>query len=210
MKNLLKIVLFLSGIAFAAVAAYASYEVFVHGNMLVTEEDGPIEILQALILALSLVLFLRAAFVDKWSERAIVLFCAMICYAGILREVDFDKMELGAFADFMLYGAGRHATIILGFAAILGYAAYHWRRYLKSSIRFLGSSRGILWIGAGLLIFLSQEIEHSDIQYAQFYEEITELVAYYLILSSSVLMLRGNPAAAEESASEKTEIVEAA
>ena len=210
MKNLLNIVLFLSGIAFAAVAAYASYEVFVHGNLLVTEEDGPIEILQALILTLSLVLFLRAAVVDRRSERAIVLFCAMICYAGILREVDFDKMGLGAFADFMLYGAGRYATIIIGFAAILGYAAYHWRRYLKLSVRFLASPRGLLWIGAGLLILISQEVEHSTIQYAQYYEELVELIAYYLILSSSVLMLRGGSAEAGKSESEKSETAEAA
>lgn len=191
MNILLKIALFLSGIAFVAVAAYSSYEVFASGNMLVTEEDGPIEILQAVILALCFVLFLRAAFVDRFSERAIVLFCAMICYAGFLREVDFDKMGLGAAADFMLYGAGRYATIIIGFAAVLGYAAYHWRRYLKLSAKFITAPRGILWIGAGLLIFLSQELEHSSMQYAQFYEEIVELMAYYLILSSATLMLCG-------------------
>ena len=189
MKNLLKIVLFLSGIAFAAVAAYASYEVFVHGNMLVTEEDGPIEILQALILALSLVLFLRAAFVDKWSERAIVLFCAMICYAGILREVDFDKMGLGAFADFVLYGAGRYATLIVGFAAVLGYAALNFRRYFDASLRFLKSASGILLAMAGAFIFAGGYFEHSEFESAQFLEEFFELVGYYCIMASALTVL---------------------
>lgn len=190
MKKFAKVFVFVSAAVFVAVTSYAAHAFFALGDFSCTDEDGCLEILQACVLALSCVMFVwAAALVEKGRGRAILIFCALACYAGILREVDFDKMNLGAFADFMLYGAGRYATLIVGFAAVLGYAALNFRRYFDASLRFLKSAPGILLVMAGAFIFAGGYFEHSEFESAQFLEEFFELVGYYCIMASALTVL---------------------
>lgn len=175
---------------FIAVTSYAAYMFFAVGDAACTDEDGCLEILQACILVMNFAMFAAAAaLAGRGKGRAILLFCAMVCYAGILREVDFDKMNLGAFADFMLYGAGRYATLIVGFAAILGYAALNFKRYFGASLRFIKSASGILFVFAGVFILTGGYFEHSGLGSAQFLEEFFELVGYYCIMASALAAL---------------------
>ena len=74
------------------------------------------------------------------NERMITLFFAVLMWAFILREVDFDKMGLPDAAVFMLYGKGRAIPLVAGFSiAIIG-AAIKFRHYFKATLSFLLSA----------------------------------------------------------------------
>lgn len=154
-------------------------------------ENAPLENIQVLALLLALLLFLSTLLFKKMSGSAIVAFLAVICYAGILREVDFDKMNLHPVLTFMLYGAGRHLTISLGFALSLGWALLHFKNYLKASLNFLKNPEGAFMIIAAILILTSQIAEHSSWENNVAWEEISELCAYLFIFASSLAVSLG-------------------
>lgn len=110
----------------------------------VYSESGALEILQAVLLACAFLYYVAALFrKGGGNERMITLFFAVLMWAFILREVDFDKMGLPDAAVFMLYGKGRAITLVAGFSiAIIG-AAIKFRHYFKATLSFLLSAR--LW-----------------------------------------------------------------
>ena len=170
-------------VSFFAVLAHASYSLFALGDLSCAEESGCLEIMQAVLIIMAGLLFLAAAFVKSGLAPAIPFFFFVLCYVFFLREVDFDKMDLGAFADFMLYGAGRYITITLGFAAALIWAFFRFRRYWTASLDFLRSRRGGAMILGGLFLLLGYLFEHEfGLSNAQFFEEASELAGYCLIL----------------------------
>lgn len=154
----------------------------------VYSEGGALEILQAVVLFCALLYYVYALFQKNASgERMIILFFAVLMWAFILREVDFDKMGLPSAAVFMLYGRGRMITLAAGFAAALIGAAMHFKHYLKASLSFILSRRGALMAVACALLWTGYVFEHHlGIANAELFEEGFELVAYCLILTSAV------------------------
>lgn len=170
--------------------AFASFVFFIlEEKYFCTSESGVLEMMQAGILALSVLLFSAMAFSNKFSNRAIPAFFAVLCYALFLREVDFDKMNLSPFLEFMLYGLGRHLTVALSIALILMRALFNFRRYFAASLTFIKSKYfAIMFVGL-LFLICGWQLDSLDGQLAQYFEEITELIGYILIFSVSARIL---------------------
>lgn len=155
----------------------------------VYSESGALEILQAVLLACAFLYYVAALFrKGGGNERMITLFFAVLMWAFILREVDFDKMGLPDAAVFMLYGKGRAITLVAGFSiAIIG-AAIKFRHYFKATLSFLLSVRGTLMAAACALLWTGYLFEHRlEVPNAELYEEGFELAAYCLILASAAM-----------------------
>lgn len=158
----------------------------------VYSEGGALEILQAFLLFFAFLYYAHALFQKNASgERMIILFFAVLMWAFILREVDFDKMGLPSAAVFMLYGRGRTITLVVGFAAALIGAAMRFKHYLKASLSFVFSKRGVLMVAACVLLWTGYVFEHRlEVANAELFEEGFELAAYCLILASAVMTER--------------------
>ncbi len=152
-----------------------------------TPENGCLEITQAIILTATLAIFI-AALCRKGNknEKWITLFMAVLCYAFILREVDFDKMGLPDALVFMLYGHGRTAAIVAGFAVALIGAALNFKTYVKSSLRLLFSKRGLLLAASCAMLWTGYFFEHhTKLETNELLEEIFELIGYILLLTEA-------------------------
>lgn len=179
LKSLKKAVL----ISAILVMGYVMHCFFIEGETRVCiSELGPLEGFQAVVLAITCALFTVAAFSKKFSNRAIPALFAVLTYALFLREVDFDVMNLPFAVEFMLYGTGRHLTVAILAALILGYACFHFRRYFNASLRFLKSPTINLMIVGTLFLLCGWRLDcYEDNQLAQFFEETTELIGYMFI-----------------------------
>lgn len=174
----------------AITLASAAISVFALGETgWVYSEGGALEILQAVLLACAFIYYVTALLRKGGKrERMITLFFAVLMWAFILREVDFDKMGLPAAAVFMLYGKGRAITLIAGFSIALIGAAMKFRHYLKTALRFIMSARGVLMAAACALLWTGYMFEHIlEVSNAELYEEGFELAAYCLILASAAM-----------------------
>lgn len=168
----------------------AAVSVFAFGETgWVYSESGALEILQAVLLACAFLYYIAALLRKKGeNERMITLFLAVLMWAFILREVDFDKMGLPSAAVFMLYGKGRTITLVAGFSAALAGAALKFRHYFKAALSFIFSARGALMAAACALLWTGYVFEHRiEIANAELYEEGFELAAYCLILASAAM-----------------------
>ncbi len=168
----------------------AAISVFAFGETgWVYSEGGALEILQAVLLACAFIYYVTALLRKGGeSERMITLFFAVLMWAFILREVDFDKMGLPAAAVFMLYGKGRIITLVAGFSAALIGAAMKFKHYLKTALSFLMSARGALMAAACAMLWTGYLFEHViEVSNAELYEEGFELAAYCLILASAAM-----------------------
>lgn len=152
-----------------------------------TPESGCLEITQAVILTATLAIFI-AALCRKGNknEKWITLFLAVLCYAFILREVDFDKMGLPDALVFMLYGHGRTAAIVAGFAVALIGAALSFKTYVRSSLRLLFSKRGFLLAASCAMLWTGYFFEHhTKLETNELLEEFFELIGYILLLTEA-------------------------
>lgn len=172
----------------SAPAGVASMTIFNHPEWAISE-SGCLEIAQAVILAVALIFYAVALFHrGEKDEKMITLFFAVLTYAFILREVDFDKMGLPAPLVFMLYGKGRTITLVLGFAMVLLGSLIQFKTYMKSAFKFIFSTRGFLITSAAALLWIGYFFEHhSGLETTgELLEELCELAGYCLILSSAL------------------------
>ncbi len=180
----------------AAAIAASAVLVFAFGKTSpVYSESGILEVLQSAVLVLCLAAFAAASWRSLKAPSGdgaaplIPVFFTLLAYAFILREVDFDKMGLPAAAEFMLYGAGRHAVLIAGFAAIAVFAAARFGKYLKASLEFLKSSNGRFIAAAGALLVAGYLFEHEiPLKEGEFFEESCELMGYCSLFAAAASM----------------------
>jgi hypothetical protein len=151
-------------------------------------ENGLIENMQASLLAVSCIVYLAAAAFAKKPGKLIPLFFSLLCYSFVLRELDMEKFNIPYALKFLGSGAGRNATIAAAFIAILAIAALgDFRYYAKAAIGFIKSRAGILLIAGGVFILIGDFFEKFEgIVDHVYFEEITELFAYVLILLSAL------------------------
>ena len=174
--------------ALSAIIGVMLMAIFNHPEWAITE-SGCLEITQAAILVVALVFYVVALFRKGGKdEKMITLFFAVLIYTFILREVDFDKMGLPEALVFMLYGKGRTITLVLGFAIALLGAIVHFKTYIKSTLKFIFSTRGFLIAAAAAMLWTGYFFEHHSNLGAtgELLEELFELAGYCLILTSAV------------------------
>lgn len=184
-----KILFSIASVYAVALVLACAVSVFAFGNSSwVYSESGALEMSQAAVILVSFACWL-CAFLKNPSEKdsMITLFFTVLLWAFFMREVDFDKMGIAPALVFMLYGAGRKATIVIGIGASLLGAALHFKRYVNQSLEFLVSYRGRAAILAGVLLLAGEFFEYNwGGANSEFFEEGLELAAYVCLLFSSL------------------------
>lgn len=175
---------------FLGISLWSADAVFLRQEAAVYEENGPIEALQAIVLAASCLGFLSSVVRKGQGGKAILLFCSLLCYSFVLRELDVERFDVPAVIKLVGSGAGRNATLAVAFSALLIYVASRFSRYRKALLLFLREKPGILLMAGGLFLFAGDIFEksHGIIHYG-FFEEIFELYGYGFILWSALATL---------------------
>ena len=158
---------------------------------LMSVENGLIETMQIVLLAVSCIVYLAAAALKAKPGKLIFLFCSLVCYSFVLRELDVEKFDIPYPLIFIGSGAGRNVTIAVAFMAILACAALrNFYVYEKAAKGFIKSRPGMLLIAGGVFLFIGEFFERYEaIVNHVYWEEISELFAYVLILLSSLSAL---------------------
>ena len=185
--------------AFIVLFSSAVSVLFFGDSSWVYSESGVLEISQSVLLFIAFIYFLYAFFANsRPNERMISLFLLVLAWAFLLREVDFDKMNLPAPLVFMLYGAGRTITVTAGFAAALIGASMHFKKYAAASLSFIISSRGLMILLTGVFLVVGYIFEHKFHGAAsELYEEGFELLAYIFFLVLSCITAAKNQSGSE-------------
>lgn len=171
---------------FLVVTLWSAHEVFMLDNVAIYAENGPLEVLEAILLAMSCIVFLVAVVFQKQPARLLCLFCAVLCYSFVVRELDVERLNVHRYVKFLGSGVGRNTTLAAAFTAILVYAGFNFSCYKKAGMQFLKSRPGISLMVGGLFLLLGGVFEknHSIVHNAYF-EEIFELIGYVFILLSA-------------------------
>lgn len=150
-------------------------------------ENGLIENIQACLLAISCIVYLIGAFFAKKPEKLILCTCSLLCYSFLLREVQVGKLDIPNVLKIIGSGIGRNLTIGTAFVAIFAYAIFSDYSYYKTAaLGFIRTRPGVLLLAAALFLVLGFFFEEQKLMiHHQFYEEISELFGYLLILLSS-------------------------
>lgn len=183
--------------AFLGVSLWSAHAVFVLNDLRMESENGPLETVQAIVLALAMVAFLAAA-AQRGSQRLILSSLGLLSYSFVLRELDVERFALPDALIFIGSGVGRNVSLALAFLAFLLYAASKFSYYKKACWLFLRSRPGILLMVGGLLLFLGDLFENSHfITHNVYFEETAELCGYVFMLLSAFAAIFSNSRRAE-------------
>ena len=176
--------------AWLGFSALASYSLFVEGNVNVYAENGILETLQAVLLALSCLIFLATATWEKGTGRLVVLFCALLCYGFVLREVDVETLDIPDLLILLGSGTGRNASLAVGLILLcLGALFAGFRAQLRLGLDFARSRAGLLLLSGLGFLLLSDVFEKQvlgSVPHHVFFEEMSELLGDVMILLSAV------------------------
>ncbi len=154
------------------------------------QEIGCIELSQALVLVVSMLTYFLAFFCKGGKfEKMITLFLAVLMYAFIMREIDFEKLGLPDWVVAITYGKGRAIIVTTGFAVAIIGALMKFNQYKKSTLNFLTTKRAALLVLGGLFLVSGNIVEHGTNwgSFTEVVEEELELLGYCTILCSAIL-----------------------
>ena len=173
--------------AFCTLALWSAHDVFIVGDPALYAEDGFLENVQAILLAISCLVFLAPIALRKEPGKLVYAFCSLLCYSFVVRELDVEHLNVPQAVKFIGSGVGRNASLVLAFSAILIYALANFSYYKKACLEFIWSRPGMLLILGGVLLQIGDMFEKNyGLQYHVFYEEFSEVAGYFLILLSAL------------------------
>lgn len=152
-------------------------------------ETGCFEIAQDVILVFALITFVLASLSKGNSqEKLITVFFAILTYAFLLRELDFEKMGLPEWSVILFHGKGRNITVALAFVVVGVLALRNYKHYISKSMEFMLSKRGALMVSAGALLLVGGIFEKcTSLNNYEFFEEVFELCGYFLYTSAAII-----------------------
>jgi hypothetical protein len=173
--------------AFLVMFLWSGYAVLILNQPEVYAENGPIENTQVGLLAISCFLFFMAAVWGKRPDKLPLLFCSLLCYSFVLRELDFEKMCVNPVIVFWGSGVGRDIHEAILFSGIGIYSLCYFKYYANMAARFLTSRSGLLLMMGGLSLLLGHIFEECNGWiYREYFEELFELLGYQYVLLSSI------------------------
>lgn len=172
--------------SFLLILIWVIYSVFMLHNVSIYSENGPLEALQAILLAFSCIIFLTPLVFQKDPEKLILCFCSLLCYSFMVRELDIERLNVHNFLKIIGSGVGRNATLAVAFTSLIVYAATKFSYYKQACFYFVRSKSGIFLLSGGLFLIIGGVFEKShSIMYNVLFEELFELFGYSLILLSA-------------------------
>jgi hypothetical protein len=178
-----------SGVTMGALFAlflWTAHSVFILNITSIYAEHGLLEKIQAILLAISCIVFLMPIALEKKPEKLILLFCSLLCFSFLLRELDVKNLDIHSTLKLIGSGIGRKIILAVAFTALFSCAAFRFRYYTQVSVSFLKSKSGILFTLGGLFLIVGDLFEkRSSIIHHVFWEELFELCGYCFILLSA-------------------------
>jgi len=156
-------------------------------------ENGLLENIQVILLTLTIVVFIMQYFFCENSHRFFSLAGSFLCLVFVLRELDVEDLDLPQLIIMLGSGSGRNILMALLGLALFVYAVKNFRaiRVFIPAIFYETSSLTIL-VGLLFLIFGGLfDKGYIENVYSQFFEEILEVVGYYLLFTGAVIGLDG-------------------
>lgn len=167
--------------------AWIAFAVFHQDMHSVYAEQGPLENLQAFVLAIASFVYIALSTRHKPSDRLVLMFCGVMCAGLLSRELDIESFDVPAALIFIGSGAGRTATLVLAVAALLLMAWRDFHRFRQSAVSFVRSKPFQLLMAAGIMLFFGDCFEkQTQVFHHVMLEEVSELFGYGLILLSSI------------------------
>jgi hypothetical protein len=183
------------------VVGWSAAELYLHNNVSVYRENGLLENLQTLLLAIGFLVYLLCIILGHGPERLLHGCGALLCYTFALRELDIDRLDLPAVFKLIGAGTGRNVTIAAAFILLATIASLKPPTYAKASALFLKSRGGRVLLLAGLFLLVGDLFERGRaIVHHVYFEEVLELCGYALIALSAASALTDTDRQARESA----------
>jgi hypothetical protein len=170
-------------IAFFGFTLWASYLVFYENQVHVYAENALIENIQACLIATAGILYLATAILEKRSCKLIIMFCSLLCFTFLLRELDVENFDIPHALILIGSGVGRNVILSGAFIAILIYAVLKFSYYKVATVVFVKSKPGWMLTTGGVFLLTGNFFEKN---HCLFLEEMSELFGYILILLSSI------------------------
>lgn len=159
----------------------------------VYRENGWLENIQVLLLLLSCIIILRSIVYQSRTDKLLLSLFFLTCLTFILREVDVEDFNIPYVLIFIGSGVGRNVMLTIGFLTISFCVISHAEHYKGILRRYLMSMECALVATAGVFLCLGVVIEKSLlISHNMFWEEMSELVGYGLILLAAFACSRNN------------------
>ena len=160
------------------------------GDVGVYDENNLLENTQAVILALSFLMFLVPILNSGRRDRLLAVFFAMLALAFILRELDVERLNVPNLLVLLGSGGGRNILLATGFSCILVIALFNFRYYLNLASCFLRARVGVTAMVAGIFLVLGDTFESIDITHNVLFEESLELMGYAFLMAASSSLAR--------------------
>ncbi|MEY4640492.1 MAG: hypothetical protein RLZZ227_486 [Pseudomonadota bacterium] len=149
-------------------------------------ENGPLEAVQAGLLAVGIVLFLLRARLHE-MPAVFNLAASLFCFTSLLREVDVETFDIPVFMQMLGSGTGKR-VLLGGLWLVLGY--WLWREWnVRGLSRLLLNGRQLRLICAILLMFMISLVIDQQLvahRHATLFEEMAETNAYLLIVCGAL------------------------
>jgi hypothetical protein len=179
-----------AGLLFAAaliVVLICTYLVVRTGNVTLYQENGLLENLQAGLLVVCVIGFALRGIRAQSPRRWLLLLCALLSYAFLLREVDVERLGLPAIFGAIGAGVGRNASIAIALLALLGMLARNRVASYGAALTLLRSNSGRWLVATGALLVLGAWFDkHPTYLHARFIEESFELLAFVCMLNGAL------------------------
>jgi hypothetical protein len=176
--------------AWLGFSSLACYLLFVENNTNVYAENGILETAQAVLLVLACILFLSSAIWEKGEGRLVILFCSLLCYGFVLREVDVETFDIPDLLIMLGSGTGRNLSLAAGLILLCLAALFAgMREQIRLGLNFARSQSGLLLLsGCGFLLLgdVFEKQVFGSVPYHVFWEEMSELLGDVMILLSAV------------------------
>jgi hypothetical protein len=174
--------------AFFVFFLWTAHSVFILDIATIYAENEFLENLQVIVLSISLIFFLIPIVIEKkpGTNKLILFFCSLLCYNFILRELDFNKLDVNDTIKFICSGVGRNIILSAAYIAIFTYAILKFSYYVNAGISFIRSKSGILLMSGGFFLIVGDLFEKiSSLAHHSYWEELFELCGFCFILLSA-------------------------
>lgn len=130
----------------------------------------------------------QAVFYVEKCLRLFPMAGALLSLSFILRELDVEKLDVPQIIALLFgHGYGRN-TLLIGLWLVVVYCfVKHHRHYKRIALALLSQRSGVLAITGGLMLVLGSLFDDRvfNVDLYQFYEELSEMNGYFLLLLSS-------------------------
>lgn len=164
------------------------YWAITHNHEQWNAENGWLENLQVLYLALAAIGFALSGRVLTDRHRLLFYFLSMISVLFIIREVEFGDFAIPQWMKFMLAGAGRALFYLVTIALFIKQAGEfreYWDRrhtYFRMAVFWYLVASGIFLV----LFSLTLDRQLIEVKHHQLFEELSEAIAYFWLLGAAV------------------------